>query len=127
MIAVRKADEEILIKHICSENGIKWDTDTGAYMVFDGAKFGGSCVYVLKDGEGSVVFADEKITSDPEIADLVLRTVTDFMMRNKAARMTVEPPFPETVLKAVGFSRENGKVCLELEGFTLSHCCGKTE
>ena len=124
MIIVRNAPDELLVREICANCSLRADEYTGAYMVFEDAKIIGNCIYKLKDEEGMIIFADLNITSEEDISDLTLRTVTDYMMRHGAKKLVSYASFPEKVYKSVGFTlTENGGE-VNLENFTLTHCCG---
>lgn len=124
MIIVRNAPDELLVREICANYSLRADKYTGAYMVFEDAKIIGNCIYKLKGGEGMIIFADINITKEDDISDLTLRTVTDYMMRHGAKKLVSYASFPEKVYKSVGFTVTEKGAEVNLEGFSLSHCCG---
>ena len=124
MIIVRNAPDELLVREICANCSLRADDDTGVYMVFENEKIIGNCIYKLKDEEGMIIFADLNIVRDVDISELTLRTVTDYMMRHGAKKLVSYASFPETVYKSVGFTLTEKGAEVNLEGFSLTHCCG---
>ncbi len=127
MIIIRNADNDLLIREMCSKCSFRADENTGVYMVFEDARPLGNCIYKLKDGKGMLIFADYNITEDKALSDLTLRTVTDYMMRHGAVSMVSYANFDPAVYRAVGFTVTENGAEVDLTDFTLSHCCGHTE
>ena len=124
MLIVKHAEDDLLIREICSKYSMRADEDTGAYMVFDDYRLVGNCIYKIKDGNGMIIFADLNITDSREISDLVLRTVTDFMQRSEAKKIVSYATFPRSVYESVGYTCNSDGAVVDLAGYTLPHPCG---
>ncbi len=123
MIEIKRVNNLNLAKKICAEHGVEWNPECHVIATLEGENTLNFAVFDYQNEQGNI-FAIGGFNNELDLLDGLCRSILNIMDIN-GVKVVYLPLKYEKLAKHMGFSIENGRFQINLEGFFNCGCCHK--